>query len=29
MFVTHDLDEAVYLSDRILVLLPRPDGCTR
>ena len=24
MFVTHDLDEAVYLSDRILVLLPRP-----
>jgi NitT/TauT family transport system ATP-binding protein len=24
MFVTHDLDEAVYLSDRILVLLPHP-----
>jgi NitT/TauT family transport system ATP-binding protein len=24
LFVTHDLDEAVYLSDRILVLLPRP-----
>jgi NitT/TauT family transport system ATP-binding protein len=24
LFVTHDLDEAVYLSDRILVLLPHP-----
>ena len=24
MFVTHDLDEAVYLSDRVLVLLPHP-----
>lgn len=24
MFVTHDLDEAIYLSDRVLVLLPRP-----
>ncbi|WP_067670419.1 ABC transporter ATP-binding protein [Nocardia miyunensis] len=24
MFVTHDLDEAVYLSNRILVLLPHP-----
>ena len=24
LFVTHDLDEAVYLSDRVLVLLPHP-----
>lgn len=24
MFVTHDLDEATYLSDRVLVLLPHP-----
>jgi NitT/TauT family transport system ATP-binding protein len=24
MFVTHDLDEAVYLSNRVLVLLPHP-----
>ena len=24
VFVTHDIDEAVYLSDRIVVLTPRP-----
>lgn len=24
LFVTHDLDEAIYLSDRIIVLAPRP-----
>lgn len=24
LFVTHDLDESVYLSDRIVVMLPRP-----
>ena len=24
LFVTHDIDEAVYLGDRILVLGPRP-----
>ena len=24
MFITHDLDEAIYLADRILVLKPRP-----
>jgi NitT/TauT family transport system ATP-binding protein len=24
LFVTHDIDEAVYMSDRILVLSPRP-----
>jgi NitT/TauT family transport system ATP-binding protein len=24
LFVTHDIDEAVYLGDRILVLTPRP-----
>lgn len=24
LFVTHDVDEAVYLSDRVLILAPRP-----
>jgi NitT/TauT family transport system ATP-binding protein len=24
VFITHDLDEAIYLADRILVLKPRP-----
>jgi len=24
LFVTHDIDESVYLSDRVLVLSPRP-----
>ncbi len=26
VFITHDLDEAIYLADRILVLRPRPGG---
>ena len=24
MFVTHDIDESVYLSDRVIVLTPSP-----
>jgi NitT/TauT family transport system ATP-binding protein len=24
MFITHDLDEAIFLSDRVIVLSPRP-----
>jgi NitT/TauT family transport system ATP-binding protein len=24
MFITHDLNEAVFLSDRVIVLSPRP-----
>ena len=26
LLVTHDMDEAIYLSDRILILNPPPDG---
>ncbi len=28
LLVTHDMDEAIYLSDRILILNPAPDGIT-
>lgn len=24
VFVTHDIDEAIYLSDRIVIMSPRP-----
>ncbi len=24
MLVTHDVDEAIYLSDRIIIMTPRP-----
>jgi sulfonate transport system ATP-binding protein len=27
LLVTHDLDEALYLSDRVLLLSPPGDGC--
>ena len=29
VFITHDLDEAVYLADRIVVLGAHPGGCAR
>ncbi len=29
IFVTHDIDEAVYLSDRIVVMTPRPGKITK
>lgn len=29
IFVTHDIDEAVYLSDRIVVMTPRPGKVTK
>lgn len=29
VFVTHDIDEAVYLSDRIVVMTPRPGKITK
>jgi NitT/TauT family transport system ATP-binding protein len=28
VFITHDLDEAIYLSDRVLVMTGRPGGIT-
>lgn len=29
VFVTHDIDEAVYLSDRIVIMTPRPGKITK
>ena len=29
LFVTHDVDEAVYMADRVIVLTPRPGSITR
>jgi len=29
LFVTHNISEAIYLSDRVLVLIPGPDGASR
>jgi len=28
LFITHDIDEAIYLADRVLVLGPPPAGIT-
>ena len=28
VFVTHNMDEAIFFSDRILVMSPRPHGCS-